>query len=280
MFDSAFSRARTLIGIATLVSFVAGTASPVTAAAQEKSSEALSEERKTAAKAEFEKGARLYRDERFEDAVSAFLAADQLAPSPALSFNIARAYERLNDVSSALRWYRDYLRRAPAAENAADVQAKVHALDAVLVERGLAEATPEAPREQNPDLRPPEPAAAPAKAPARSTATGESERPLGIAPYVVAGSGAVLLVGALGVELARRGQESKAEDARSQIEFADHVDSMEDMKTTSRILFGLGSVALVTGGVLYFLNERREAPSPVAFGCTPLGCAATARGTF
>jgi hypothetical protein len=90
----------------------------------------------------------------------------------------------------------------------------------------------------------------------------------------------VLLAFALGFELARRGEESKAEDARSQIEFAQHVESMEDMKTTSRIFLGLGSVALVTGGVLYLLNERRESPAPVAFGCSPHGCSATAQGTF
>jgi hypothetical protein len=32
-----------------------------------------------------------------------------------LSFNIARAYEKLGDDAGALRWFRDYLRRAPDA---------------------------------------------------------------------------------------------------------------------------------------------------------------------
>jgi hypothetical protein len=129
-----------------------------------------------------------------------------------------------------------------------------------------------------PEAEPPPAAAAiPATDPGRA-AHGETR--FGIAPYIVAGSGAALLVGALGFELARRGQESKAEKAGSQIEFADHVESMEDMKTASRVFLGLGSVALVTGGVLYFLNDRRESPAPVAFGCSPHGCAATAQGTF
>ena len=92
--------------------------------------------------------------------------------------------------------------------------------------------------------------------------------------------GLIYCTSMVGFELARRGQESKAEKAGSQIEFADHVETMEDMKTASRVFLGLGSVALVTGGVLYFLNDRRESPAPVAFGCSPHGCAATAQGTF
>ena len=273
MFDSALTRARTLIGA---VALVAVTGSPEIAAAEDASTAARLEEPKAEAKAHFEKGAALYREQRYEEAVIAFLAADRLTPNPALSFNIARAYERLDDTSSALRWYRDYLRRSPDAGNASDVEAKVQALDAALVLRGLQQVT---------ILSSPPGASAPAPATAASTAPvavpePSAETRFGVAPYIVAGSGGVLLAFALGFELARRGEESKAEDATSQIEFAKHVESMEDMKTTSRIFLGLGSAALVTGGVLYFLNERRESPAPVAFGCSPHGCTATAQGTF
>jgi tetratricopeptide (TPR) repeat protein len=332
MFHSALVRTRTLIGTVTLASFVAVAGSPEIASAQEASTEAVLEERKAEAKAQFEKGATLYREQRYEEAVIAFLAADRLTPNPALSFNIARAYERLDDTSSALRWYRDYLRRAPDAGNAGDVEAKVRSLDGVLVLRGLQQVTilssppgasvtvdgrdvgvtpytgdhsigeravtlkvsdyrekrfrldltSDAPRELNVDLSRVEPAPAPTAASTAPAAVREpsAETRFGVAPYIVAGSGGVLLAFALGFELARRSEESKAEDARSQIEFAGHVESMEDMKTTSRIFLGLGSAALVTGGVLYFLNERRESPAPVAFGCSPHGCAATAQGTF
>lgn len=331
-----FPAARSWIATTTLAAFLSSGLGPATALAQESSTEALAEQRKAEAKAQFEKGAADYRDRRYHEAVIAFLAADRLSPSPALSFNIARAYERLDDTGGALRWYRDYLRRAPDASNAEGVQARVRALAADLVAQGLQQVTvlstpsgaavtvdgrdvgvtpytgehsigehdvalkasdrPErrvtveltrgAPQDITVDLaEPPAPAreapvAIPANedAPARSRENDDTR--FGVAPYVVGGAGAALLVSALGFELARRSEESKAEDARSQIEFREHADSMEDHQTTSRVLLGLGSAALVTGGVLFFLNRKSEEPGPVAFGCSPSGCAATARGTF
>jgi hypothetical protein len=74
---------------------------------------------------------------RYEDAVRAFQKADAIQPSAALSFNIARAFERLADAPAALRWYRDYLRRAPQATNSAEVQARVSELAATLASRGV-----------------------------------------------------------------------------------------------------------------------------------------------
>jgi hypothetical protein len=65
------------------------------------------------------------------------MEADRLAPSAPLSFNIARAYERLNDSSGALRWYRDYLRRNPQAPNAVEVRARIDALSAKLAQAGV-----------------------------------------------------------------------------------------------------------------------------------------------
>jgi hypothetical protein len=95
------------------------------------------------------------------------------------------------------------------------------------------------------------------------------------------GGGAALVVGALGFELARRHQESQAEDARTQVSFQSHVDSMDTLKTNSRVFLGLGGAALITGGILFLLNEpQRESPPPVAFGCGSDGCTASARGSF
>ena len=84
-------------------------------AANTSSTEAQVEARRSEAKRWFSRGVEHYRAARYPEAVSAFLEADKLVPSPALSFNIARAYEQLGGTSSALRWYRDYLRRDPGA---------------------------------------------------------------------------------------------------------------------------------------------------------------------
>lgn len=102
---------------------------------------ATSDTRRADAKVRYEQGAAAYSAGRFKDAVDLFLEADRLAPSAPLSFNIARAYEKLGDDSGALRWYRDYLRRAPDAANAKDVQATVSKLEDQLAKKGVQQLT-------------------------------------------------------------------------------------------------------------------------------------------
>ena len=105
------------------------------------SAEAAGDAQRSEAKSKFNEGVAAFAEHRYADAVAAFRKADTIAPSAVLSFNIARSYEHLDDVSSALRWYRDYLRRMPNATNAADVQGRVSTLAAKLAERGLQQLT-------------------------------------------------------------------------------------------------------------------------------------------
>jgi tetratricopeptide (TPR) repeat protein len=107
------------------------------AQAEAASTEAMAEARRSDAKQRYQRGVEQYRAGRYAEAVVAFLEADRLAPSPALSFNIARAYERLDDTNGALRWYRDYLRRSPNAKNAAGVKERIAELAARLAQTGL-----------------------------------------------------------------------------------------------------------------------------------------------
>lgn len=118
-----------------------GAASPRAARAETPSSEAEVESRRERAKLEFKRGSELFSAGQFQKAVTAFMAADRLAPSAALSFNIALAYEQLADTSGALRWYRDYLRRSPRAPNAAAVQARINELSNKLSRSGLQQLT-------------------------------------------------------------------------------------------------------------------------------------------
>src|SRR6187549_2136055 len=105
------------------------------------SDEAATEQRRAAAKSKYQQGAEAYSAGRFKDAVDLFLAADQLSPSAPLSFNIARAYEKLADDAGALRWYRDYLRRNPDASNAATVRPLIAALAESLRKKGVQQLT-------------------------------------------------------------------------------------------------------------------------------------------
>src|SRR5205814_3706725 len=78
---------------------------------------------------------------RYADAVEQFLAADRLAPSAALSYDVARAYEKLGQASLALRWYRDYLRRAHDAPDAEQVRRTVRTLQNTLRDKGVQQVT-------------------------------------------------------------------------------------------------------------------------------------------
>jgi tetratricopeptide (TPR) repeat protein len=77
-----------------------------------------------------EQGLGAYAKGSYADAIEAFDAADQLQPQAALAFNIARSYEQLQDWDDALKHYREYLARAPAAADREQVEQHVRELTA------------------------------------------------------------------------------------------------------------------------------------------------------
>jgi tetratricopeptide (TPR) repeat protein len=95
----------------------------------------------SAAQARFDAGVVAYEEGRFRDAIARFKEADQLSPSPLLSFNIAKVYDRMADNPSALASYRDYLRRLPAAENSIVVRNRIQELEQALKANGVQQVT-------------------------------------------------------------------------------------------------------------------------------------------
>jgi tetratricopeptide (TPR) repeat protein len=89
----------------------------------------------------YRQGGEAYRGGRYRESIDYFLEADRLSPSAALSFNIARAYEKTEDDAAALRWYRDYLRRDPTAKDRADVERLIHSFEERLVKKGVQQIT-------------------------------------------------------------------------------------------------------------------------------------------
>lgn len=75
------------------------------------------------------------------DAIALFTEADELTPNPAFDFNIGLAYEDLGDTARALSSYRSYLRRAPAAADRAEVDARIQRLEQRLSQRGVQQVT-------------------------------------------------------------------------------------------------------------------------------------------
>jgi tetratricopeptide (TPR) repeat protein len=124
------------------VACACGVAWPALAQSNANAPDPTTEEGKRAeGKARYERGAAAYSAGHFKDAIDLFLQADALASSAALSFNIARAYEKIGDDAASLQWYRDFRRRAPDAKNGAEVDERIHALEGSLAKKGVQQLT-------------------------------------------------------------------------------------------------------------------------------------------
>ncbi len=89
------------------------------------------------AQEQFARGVAAFEEGKLREAVELFKAADELAPSARLSFNIGKVYERMGDSRAALAAYRDYLRRLPEAENRDEVGQRIDELEGTLEELGI-----------------------------------------------------------------------------------------------------------------------------------------------
>jgi hypothetical protein len=94
-------------------------------------------EGKLRAQAIFGQGVAAYKEGRYFDAVELFLETNRIYPDSKLCFNIARAFEGLGNSAGALRYYREYLRRTPAAADRADVETSVRQLELALSQKGV-----------------------------------------------------------------------------------------------------------------------------------------------
>jgi hypothetical protein len=133
----AIERSRQLVAAILVVALIGASAA---AQAQPAQVDAAGE-REREARARYDEAVAAYRAGRYQQAIALFLAADQLAPSAALSFNVARAYERLDDSAGALRFYRDYLRREVSPVNMAGVRTRIAELESDLAARGVQQLT-------------------------------------------------------------------------------------------------------------------------------------------
>jgi tetratricopeptide (TPR) repeat protein len=100
--------------------------------------EAVAKER---ARMLFDKGVTAYREGRYFDAVDIFLETNRLYPDPKFSYNIGKAFEGMSNQPSALRYYREYLRRLPDAPDAREVENHVHQLEQALSQKGMQQLT-------------------------------------------------------------------------------------------------------------------------------------------
>jgi hypothetical protein len=76
-------------------------------------------------KAFFTQGEQLYGQGEYGAAIWNFRQADKIRVTPEVAFDLAKCHEKLNDVAFATFYYRQYLKRAPNANDALDVAERV-----------------------------------------------------------------------------------------------------------------------------------------------------------
>jgi tetratricopeptide (TPR) repeat protein len=181
---------------------------------------------------------------------------------PALLLNIANAYEKKGDKEAAIKTLETYLERAPEADDADTVRAKVDNLKASLV---VAPPTASTTAEPTPsETAPPPPPPPPT----------EGERPYGIAPWFVAGSGLALSVGGFVMVLVGQG---KIDDAEAECpshsgcsqDAADTGSSGNTLRLVGSIMLPVGLAALGGGIVWQFVFNEPEARSAAGVFFTP-----------
>ena len=127
--------ARLLCGVLTLAAMIAATPA------------ASADDKLDRARAHYERGVELFNQSQYKAAIAEFAAADGIAPSPILEYNMALCYERLGDRSEALRRYRLYLKRVPEAKNRAVVEQKIAQLEKAMRDESV---RPKEPERKNP----------------------------------------------------------------------------------------------------------------------------------
>jgi len=264
--------------------------------------------RRELAKAKYEEGVKEYRAEHYADAVRSFLEADAILPSVVLSYNIARAYNKLADDAQTLRWYRNYLRLSPQAENASEVRQYVQSLAEALSKKGIQQLTvlssPSGATvavDGNPlGVTPLTVELAPGAHTAQLSLRGfsdasssftlpvatpidvavtlrlapklaQSTRRFGIAPWVTLGVAAACLGGAGAFELARRSAQNSAKNEQVQLAFENDVAAINSRRTTARVLLGVGSALALTGATLLVFNTRVAPESRAVLASVPGG---------
>src|SRR3954471_17642476 len=84
------------------------------------------------ARAHYTRGTKLYDLGRYLEAAKEYEATYELKDDPAILFNIGQAYRLGHNNADAIRAYKSYLRRAPAAPQRASIEGYIRELQAGL----------------------------------------------------------------------------------------------------------------------------------------------------
>ncbi len=180
--------------------------------------------------------------------------AISLYDAPPLHYNLARTHDELGELEEARREYRSFLDGVEDAPNRAEVEARIEAIDEMLVrqaeERALAEvaareaAEREAARQAEAQTSPIE------EAPSRSAG-----------PWITLGSAAAPLAGAVAMSVLFQREVDDARNAPDQVTADDHRSRADGLGLGANILYGVAGAVAAAGLIWLVVDLTRSADS-------------------
>lgn len=200
----------------------------------------------------------------YDKAIQEYMAAYDAKPDPALLYNIAQAHKLAGHPMEAVRFYRTYLSRVPDAPYAEEVRAKVVELQKAIAQQQRAQAMPpdqiQPLDSAQPAPSPPvvTPAAAPPVAEVATERDAHRGRARQVAGGVVAGIGLAALAAGIGLAVtAKQDSDQLTAIDRQRGVFDPGKDSSgRTLGTVGPVLIGVGTAAVVVGGVVFAVGRR------------------------
>jgi tetratricopeptide (TPR) repeat protein len=241
----------------------------------------------------YEQSRRYYDVDEYDKAIAELKIAYTLSPDPVYLFNIAQAMRKKGDCAGAVEYYRKYLRGSPSAPNKAKVEDSIKELEANPASCKKVETSDPKPIDPKPvDTKPTPPDPKPTPVETRPPITGPEPAPgppdkrmLRIAGLATGGAGVLLVAGGALLALNAR---SIANDVARECNGMTGCDWGEQgpiddrgrsRATLSRIAFGVGTVA-IAGGVVMYVLARPSKESPIALVPTTSGALLVTGGRF
>lgn len=236
------------------------------------------------AKSHFRIGGTLYNEGRFNEAAEEFRKAYELSGKPALLFNMYIAYRDAGRTEQAVEALRSYLDQAEAVPDRRQLRTRLEAMEETLASRGSEPAGASEDRAESAPGGGAEPSAV-----ADAGGPPEPEEDGGSAlPWVIAGTGAAMIVAASMTGIIALNKTANIEDACGDDNVCPPDFPLEQEREETRrwvratdVLWPIGAAALGTGLLLFFLmDDDGDAPVEAAAGCTGRGCAGEVRVRF
>lgn len=240
--------------------------------------------RSTRAKEAYETGKVAFDAGKFNVALDAFQEAYDLERRSQLLFNIASAYDRLDQAAKAVDHYEAYLEANPDAANAPYVASRLRLLRPKVEEARRKRDAEGAKRKQLQEAQ----LAAARVAVEDTNATVEIRANKGpsrvpsIILWSVAGAAAIGAAIAGPLALEKRGELNAACDAnrRCDASLRDDTDSLATLSLLTDVMLGSALLFGVAGAVWWLTSPEEESIPAVSAACSGEGCVASWRQAF